>query len=80
VNSSSAVANNPVMIPVTISPPPSGGSGTQTCPGGLLVSTLDCDPLGSGGTSSYCLTSAEYMQASAAAASNSVHSWPGSCV
>ncbi len=64
-----AVANNALTINVSIAPPQSsggtdgGGSGSDTCPGGILVSTLDCDPIGSGGESSYCLTSAEYMQA-----------------
>ncbi len=62
-----AVANNPLTVQVTIAPPQSSsggdGGGSDTCPGGILVSTLECDPLGSGGESSYCLTSAEYSQA-----------------
>jgi hypothetical protein len=37
-----------------------GASSSGTCAGGFLVSTLDCDPLGSGGMSSYCLTASEY--------------------
>ena len=64
VKTASAVANMSVTIPITITPPPPDqGSGSQTCPGGLLVSTLDCDGLGNGGTSSYCLSSAEFMTA-----------------
>ena len=60
-----AVANNPVTLPVTIAPPPDSGngSGSDTCPGGLLVSTLACSPLGNGGASPYCLTAAEYTGA-----------------
>lgn len=54
-------ADNPITVPVTIAPPSTGGG---TCSGGdLLVSTLDCDPLGSGGQSSYCLSAAEYTGA-----------------
>ena len=43
------------------SPLPQAPFGTQ-CPGGLLISTLHCTPIGSGGASSYCLTSAEYTR------------------
>ena len=57
------VADHPIMIPLTIAPQPGGGSGSTTCPGGLLVSTLECSPLGSGGASSYCLTASEYTGA-----------------
>ncbi len=34
-----------------------------TCAGGLVVSTLECDPLGSSGASPYCLTASEYTSA-----------------
>jgi hypothetical protein len=39
-----------------------GTGGGGTCPGGLLVSTLECDPVGNSGTDNYCLSSAEYMR------------------
>jgi hypothetical protein len=66
ITTATAVANDPVTIPLMITPPPSGsgsGSGSDTCPGGLLASTLECTPLGSGGVASTCITAAEYMQA-----------------
>ncbi len=68
VTLATAVTNTPLTINVSISPPQSSGGGdagggSDTCPGGILVSTLECDPIGSGGQSSYCLTAAEYMQA-----------------
>jgi hypothetical protein len=64
VKTASAVANLQIIIPVNIAPPlPDTGSGSETCPGGLLVSTLDCDPLGSGGEASYCLSATEFMTA-----------------
>jgi len=66
VTSATAVANLFVPIPLTIAPPDntgSGGSGGDTCPGGLLASTLECDPLGAGGTGSTCISASDYMQA-----------------
>jgi hypothetical protein len=39
------------------------GTGGGTCPGGLLVSTLECDPLGSSGANDQCVSAAEYMTA-----------------
>jgi hypothetical protein len=65
VATASAVSSDPVTIPLTITPPPnSGGGGSgETCAGGLLASTLECDPLGNGGDPSTCITAAEYMQA-----------------
>lgn len=62
-----AVAGPFVPVPLTIEPPPSSGSGSgsggDTCSGGLLASTLECDPIGHGGIGSTCITAAEYMQA-----------------
>ena len=64
VVSATAVAGVFVTIPMAIAPPPAnGGSGDNTCPGGLLASTLECDPLGQGGTASTCISASDYMQA-----------------
>jgi hypothetical protein len=65
VTAAGVEAGNPVSVPVTIVPPSTGsGSGSGICPAGdLQVSTLECDPIGSGGTSSYCLSAAEYTGA-----------------
>jgi hypothetical protein len=42
----------------------SAGSGSGGCPSGdLLVSTLNCSPVGSGGAASYCLSPSEFMSA-----------------
>ncbi|HEY1817381.1 MAG TPA: hypothetical protein VGG74_33805 [Kofleriaceae bacterium] len=66
IASASAVANNDVTIPLTISPPPAtggGGSGGGSCPGGLLASTLECDPLGSSGAASTCIPDSDFTEA-----------------
>jgi len=64
VVSATAVAGVFVTMPLAIAPPPStSGSGDNTCPGGLLASTLECDPIGRGGNSSECISAASYMQA-----------------
>jgi len=51
----------PVVVPVRLPGPDSGGGGgDSTCGSGLHASTLACTPLGSSGVPDTCVTDAEY--------------------